>query len=547
MYQRRPISRETVKAAACTFIAGIALVLLVVACGPGPTDDPPPPTGDTAITITVVGDGRATLEALDFTCSDTCTIGVDEGTEISLAAVPNAGRVLVAWDGPCSPFDDDCVWHAEAGTAVTVTFASHALRFDLAGDGEGYFEIDAAGDAIECREACGVALEQPLAVTITYFAEGSARTTLDPWIGACSEATESEDYCLVNVESVTTIGKIWRHPPIAADFSATIDQGSPLTVDPPGVLAGVDDTPGDTHTASLVDEPVHGDVVLSHQGSFTYVPYAGFVAADQFTFRVTDAFGNTSDATATVSVRPRLTLAKEGDGSVSSVPPGIACDASCTTDIAHFDIGSSVTLTAEAQPGNTFSGWTSGPCDGSGAPTCDVTMNGPKSITATFSASTYTLDVTRTGNGTGNVTSVPSGIDLGAGKGSATFAHGTSITLTATATGISVFTEWSAGPCDGSSVATCTFTITDDTTVEATFSRRRPFTGVSASEPGIVPRVPEGVDLDDAADATITTVAASLRPIGPSLAVVHRPHAGRGRVRGTRRRGADGARRVDRL
>lgn len=469
MRQRRLDSRTSGRAALRTLLAGVALVLLVVACGPGPTAETPAPTGDISITITVVGDGRATLAALGFTCSATCTLGVDEGTDVALSAVPNAGRVLVAWDGPCAPFDDDCAWRVEAGTDVTVTFAPHALRFDLAGDGEGVFEIDAAGDTTECREACGVALQQPLAVTITFFDEGSSRTTLDPWDGACAEATESDAYCLVNVEGVTTIGKAWRHPPIAADFSATIDQGSSLTVDPPGVLAGVDDTPGDSHTASLVTEPAHGDVELSGQGSFTYVPYAGFVAADQFTFRVTDAFGNASDATATVTVRPRLTLAKQGDGSVSSDPTGIACDASCTTDDAHFDVGASVRLTAEAQPGNTFDGWQGGSCDGSRATTCDVTMNAPTSITATFSTNTYTLDVTRTGSG--NVTSSPAGIDLSGGQGSAIFDHGTTITLTAKASGINVFAEWSTGPCAGSSQDTCAFSIADDTTVEARFTR----------------------------------------------------------------------------
>ena len=481
MRQRRPITRTSVRAATFALVTGVALVLLVVACGPGPTSEPPPtPTGDISITITVLGDGRATLAALDFTCTGACTLGVDEGTDVSLEAIPNAGRVLVAWDGPCSPFDDACEWQAEAATDVTVTFAPHALRFDLEGDGVGYFEIDAAGDTSECREACGVAVQQPLAVTITYFNEGSSRTRLDPWDGPCSADTESDSYCLVDVEGVTTIGKAWRHPPIAAPFSATMDQGATLPVAPPGVLADVDDTPGDTHTASLVTGPDHGDLDLSPDGSFTYEPTAGFAGLDTFTFRVTDAFGNVDDATASVSVRPRLTLTKQGGGSVYSEPAGIACDASCTTDLAHFDIGSSVTLIAEARPGSVFTGWTSGPCDGSSTPTCTVPMSGPTSVTATFSERSYILDVSRTGSG--NVTSDPAGIDLSGGQDSASFDHGTAITLTARASGINVFDEWSTGPCAGSSTATCTFTITDDTSVHATFIRRRPLGSIEGSE-----------------------------------------------------------------
>jgi hypothetical protein len=493
MRTHRLIDATAVRAAAYTFLTASAITALVVACGPGPTNGGPTPTGDIGITVTVVGDGRATFDALGFSCSATCTLDVTEGTDVSLAAVPSSGRVLVAWDGPCSPFDDACELQAEEGTTVTVTFAPHALRFDLQGDGEGYFEIDAAGDATECREACGVPLQQPLGVTIIYYSEGSTRTTLDPWTGACADETGT--YCLVNVEGVTTIGKTWRHPPIAADFSATFDQGSPLSVEPPGVLAGVDDSAGDTHTASLVAGPANGDLTLSPTGSFTYEPNADFGGVDTFMFRVTDAFGNTDDGTATVVARPRLTLEKQGDGSVTSEPTGVSCDASCTTDIAHFDIGSSVTLTAEAQPGNAFQGWSGDACDGSSDPTCVVTMNAPVSITATFDTGTYTLDVSRSGTGTGNVTSSPGGINLSAGDDSALFAHGTEITLTAVATGLDMFAGWTTGPCAGSSSSTCTFTITDDTTVDARFVRRLLLGGIGGSGHGTVASDPDIVDL----------------------------------------------------
>ena len=519
MQQRRPIIHTTVRVAPFTVFVGAVLALTITACGPGPSDGAPTPTGDISIAVTVIGDGRATLGALGFTCSDSCTLVVDEGTAVSLAAVPNAGRVLVAWDGPCGPFDDACVWHADAGAAVTVTFAPHALRFDLAGDGEGYFAIDAAGDVTECRGACGVALQQPLQVTIQYYGEGATRTTLDPWTGTCAD--EADTYCLVHVEGATTIGKTWRHPPIATDFQASVDQASRLTVEAPGVLADVDDTPGDTHTASPVSEPEHGSLELSGNGSFTYEPNAGFVGIDQFTFRVTDAFGNTDDATANVSVRPRLTLTKQGDGSVSSDPTGIACDTSCTTDEAHFDLGSSVTLTAEAQSGNTFRRWSGEPCDGSSDPTCVVTMSGPTSITAIFATSNHTLVVSRSGNGRGNVTSSPSAINLNAGNDSAIFVHGTEITLTANPTGLSVFAAWSTGPCAGSGSATCSFTITDDTIVDATFNLKRPLIGVGDAGYGTAAWDPARVDRDGATpaafdhgtDAPLTVVTDLVSPI----------------------------------
>ncbi len=74
-----------------------------------------------------------------------------------------------------------------------------------------------------------------------------------------------------------------------------------------------------------------------------------------------------------------------GTGTVISSPPGISCGADCSQD---YIAGTMVTLTATPAGGSTFSGW-SGDC--SGTVTCQVTMNAPKSITATFASSTATV------------------------------------------------------------------------------------------------------------------------------------------------------------
>jgi uncharacterized repeat protein (TIGR02543 family) len=76
-----------------------------------------------------------------------------------------------------------------------------------------------------------------------------------------------------------------------------------------------------------------------------------------------------------------LTVTRQGtgQGSVRSTPAGIKCGADCTETYAP---GTVVTLTAQVRPGSQFVGW-SGACTGSN-PTCQVTMNAPKTVTATF-------------------------------------------------------------------------------------------------------------------------------------------------------------------
>jgi len=151
--------------------------------------------------------------------------------------------------------------------------------------------------------------------------------------------------------------------------------------------------------------------------------------------------------TATFDLIPTHTLsanlAGDGAGSVISDPSGIDCGEEVTDCSAVFYEGDPVTLTASAITGSTFAGW-SGSCSGT-APTCVVTMDMTRSVTATFDmAPTYTLSISLLGEGTGNIGSNPAGIDCGDGGTDciAVFYEGTVITLTATATTGSNFAGW---------------------------------------------------------------------------------------------------------
>ena len=81
------------------------------------------------------------------------------------------------------------------------------------------------------------------------------------------------------------------------------------------------------------------------------------------------------------AVQPLMvTVDGDGAGTVTSVPAGIECGADCTEG---YDEGTPVSLSAVADAGSTFTGW-SGACEGTGA--CELTMSSPQSVTATFAA-----------------------------------------------------------------------------------------------------------------------------------------------------------------
>jgi hypothetical protein len=78
-----------------------------------------------------------------------------------------------------------------------------------------------------------------------------------------------------------------------------------------------------------------------------------------------------------------LTVTKggTGNGTVTSDVPGIDCGPTCSFSFPQDTV---VTLTADAGPGSTFTGW-SGDCGGGG--TCQVTMGGARSVRAVFARS----------------------------------------------------------------------------------------------------------------------------------------------------------------
>ena len=159
-----------------------------------------------------------------------------------------------------------------------------------------------------------------------------------------------------------------------------------------------------------------------------------------------------------------VTTQGSGSGTVTSLPAGISCPTSCTS---AYPSGSQLTLLASAASGSRFVGW-AGACAGTGA--CELTLESDASVTASFEElppSVHSLSVSKSGDGSGAVTSSPGGIDCGSSC-SATFASGQAVTLTATATPSSRFTGWS-GACAGTS-ATCTVALTADRSVTAAFA-----------------------------------------------------------------------------
>ncbi len=198
-----------------------------------------------------------------------------------------------------------------------------------------------------------------------------------------------------------------------------------------------------------------------------------------------------------------------GSGSITSVPAGIDCGSTCSFD---FDFGAAVTLTATADSGSIFTGW-SGTASGTSNP-ITLTMDTAKSVTATFTLETYALTVSTDGTGSGTVTSSPVGIDCG-NTCLSDFDFGTVVTLTAVADTGSAFTGWSGAITSANDLITLTMDAAKSVTATFALETYTLTVNTASTGSGTVTSSPAGIncgntcssDFDFGTVVTLTAMA----------------------------------------
>ncbi len=115
--------------------------------------------------------------------------------------------------------------------------------------------------------------------------------------------------------------------PVAVDDSASTDQDTAVTTG--NVLANDSDDDGDTLSIKSVDgtSRAGGSIVNNGDGTFTYIPRAGFSGSDSFNYTVTD--GNDGEAQGVVNI-----VVNAVNGTENKVPVVVNDSASTTEDTA---------------------------------------------------------------------------------------------------------------------------------------------------------------------------------------------------------------------
>jgi len=441
------------------------------------------------LTVTRSGTGAGTVTGTGIACGADCTEDYNVGTIVTLTATPAAGSVFAGWSGGGCSGTGTCPVTMNTATTVNATFTLDLFTLTVTPNGNGTGTVNSVPTGIDCGLDCTEAYDNGTVVTL--FAAAAGNSTFTGWSGSGCSGTGTCVVTMSAARSVTATFTLRR-------FTLTVTKNGSGTVTsvPSGINCGADCT--EDYNAGT---PVQLTAVPNAKQVFT--GWSGACSGTGTCDVIMDA--NTT-VTATFELN-RLTVVRSGDGNgtVTSNPAGISCGGNCTED---YDAATSVTLTAVASGGSRFVGWSGGGCSGTG--TCVVLMNGATTVTANF-ADLDTLTVSRTGGGTGTVTSNPAGINCG-GDCTEEYLDGTLVTLTATATGGSIFTGWSGVSCPGT--GTCQVTLTANTTVTATFELARTLTVARAGlGTGTVTSNPAGISCgadctEDYINNTVVTLTA---------------------------------------
>ncbi|HYD41729.1 MAG TPA: lytic polysaccharide monooxygenase [Anaeromyxobacter sp.] len=251
------------------------------------------------------------------------------------------------------------------------TPTSYTLGVTKSGTGSGTVTSSPAG--VNCGATCSASFTSGTSVVLS--AAAAAGSTFAGWSGACTGTAAT---CTVSMTQARTV---------TATFNSTSTTSYTLSVTKAGTGAGtVYSTPaGITCGATCSASFPSGTVVTLVGDVAAGSSFAGWSGACTGTGPCTVTMSQARSVSATFNTTSgttyALTVTKSGTGSgtVTSNPVGISCGSTCS---ATFNSGVSVTLTATAASGSTFSGW-SGACTGTSA-TCVTTMTAARSVGAAF-------------------------------------------------------------------------------------------------------------------------------------------------------------------
>lgn len=293
----------------------------------------------TAAVVTSPANGTLTLDAngsftyepnANFNGEDSFTYRASDGTDESNVATVTID-VTPENDAP-TVVEDTAL--ALEDTALTVDVEQGVLANDS----------DVDGDTLTATLAT-----QATNGTVVLNSDGSFVYTPDPdftgddlFFYTASDGTITSDPVEVGVRVAPE-----QDLPTAAADAYTLDEDTVFTVDAAtGVLANDVDPDSEDLTASVVDEPANGTLILNDDGSFTYTPAADFSGEDTFTYTASDGTADSTPATVTLTVTNIADAPLAADDTFTAASDGSARNLDVLANDEDADGTNTLTITS---------------------------------------------------------------------------------------------------------------------------------------------------------------------------------------------------------
>lgn len=418
------------------------------------------------VTVTEPTNGSITSAPAGINCGtsgDVCSITVAPGTEVTLTATADSGKVFNSWGGSCSGSLTTCTLTVSANRTVTASFDStRTLTINSPTNARitsttvppgANAQLNCGNGFTICSASVVDGSVVQLRINVNQF------YALDEWTG-CDSVTDG--VCSVTIDedvtigaSLKTLGRLWVVPSGGGPITST-DGKIDCRLSGSGSCF-FDYAPG---TQVTLTTPSRDDLgFLGWTGATCSEGRTGLSCTVTISALTTTTMRTTWEQLQAVTVTPNLL------GTVTSTDGRFNCGVDQTVCKVFYRPSPSVTFSAIPKPGHLFTGWKeAGGClRAKMSPTCTVNKWTLYSAEATF-AEALQFTVTRRSGGT--ITSSDGKIKCGTVSTlcSALVPKGGTIDLVATPDVGNELAMWLSPGCQ--SVGRCTFPIESDMTFE---------------------------------------------------------------------------------
>ena len=394
----------------------------------------PPPPQEFTLSVGKSGDGVGVVtdDQSKIDCGTTCSAKYPAGTTVTLTATPDATTKATfgGWTG-CTSTTTTCSVTLDADKTVTAAFAkagTFALTVTKAGDGAGTVTSTSSPSQpsqITCGATCVASYPKDAVVTLTAAPDQQTGAKFAGFTGGGCTGTGTT--CNVTMDAAKAVTATFNK---VSSFTLTVAKagsadGTVISNESPAKInCGTDCS--DSYTAGA-----QVTLTATAPAGVTFAGFSGGGCSGTSSSCVV-VIDSTKTVTATFNgaTKHKLEVQKAGTGTVKSTsnptqPSQIDCGATCSAD---YPAGTTVTLTAEPGQNFRFAGWSGGSCTGDST-TCNVTMDGAKTVTATFNAIATGTNHTLTASAVNG--SVACLADNGGTSCTGPYPAGTKVTMTA--------------------------------------------------------------------------------------------------------------------